>query len=302
MARLRLGSMPSVHLVLASAFWAAGTVIAKQVLTTIPPIAFLILQLAPSVIVLWCIVALTPKPSPTRRQLAMIAVLGWLNPGLSYTLSMLGLAETSASVATLLWAAEPALIVATAWLLLRERPSLPLIGLTALAACGVLLVSNLTAVGAPGGGYGGALILGGVLCCAIYTVLSRSIVTDVAPLFIVALQQSVGLAWVVAIWPFEAGAAADMLALPPWDLAAGALSGLMYYVIAFWFYLRGLRSVQASTAGLFLNLIPVFGVAAAFAFLGEWLTALQWLGALITLVSVFMLLRINTAPAASAAK
>jgi drug/metabolite transporter (DMT)-like permease len=59
-----------------------------------------------------------------------------LNPGLAYTLSMLGLTRTTASVATLLWAAEPVLIVALARLLLREPVTRRLITLTLAAACG----------------------------------------------------------------------------------------------------------------------------------------------------------------------
>jgi drug/metabolite transporter (DMT)-like permease len=64
----------------------------------------------------------------------------------------------------------------------------------------------------------------------------------------------------------------------------------MYYVAAFWFYLWALRSVPASMAGMFLNLIPVFGVSTAYVFLGERLTAIQWIGAAAILLSICALL------------
>jgi drug/metabolite transporter (DMT)-like permease len=216
MARHSLGLAPSVSLVLASAFWAVGTVISKELLTSLPPVAFLVLQLAPSVIVLWLLVVAKGMPSVRWCEVLPIAALGWLNPGLSYTLSMLGLTQTSASVATLLWAAEPALIVALAWLVLRESITARLLCLTATAGCGVLLVSGVLDLEtvADGGGYGAALILGGVLCCALYTVLSRRIVTTADPLFIVALQQTVGLIWAAAIWPLEGSSPAEFAALP----------------------------------------------------------------------------------------
>jgi len=292
MARLSLGFAPSVSLVLASAFWAAGTVISKELLSSLSPIAFLVLQLVPSVVVLWLIVVARGLPSITWRALLPIAALGWLNPGLSYTLSMLGLAHTTASVATLLWAAEPALIVAMAWFVLREPITIRLIALTVAAACGVLLVSGILNLeeSAASGGYGSFLILGGVLCCAIYTVLSRRIVTTTDPLFIVAVQQTVGLLWVVGIWPVEGSSPGEVLALPLQVLLAGAVSGLMYYVAAFWFYLRGLRSVPASTAAMFFNLIPVFGIALSYVFLDERLAMVQWLGAAAILLSVVALL------------
>ncbi|WP_119305009.1 DMT family transporter [Dongia deserti] len=290
MARHSLGLAPSASLVLAAAFWAFGTVIAKHLLASLPPVAFLVLQLAPSVVVLWILVLANGTPRVAWRQMLPIAALGWLNPGLAYTFSMLGLVQTSASVATLLWAAEPALIVTMAWLVLRERVTVRLIGLTATAAGGVLLVSEILDLEASAETGGAVLILGGVLCCALYTVLSRRIVTVVDPLFIVALQQTVGLIWVTGLWLMEGSSVVELRALPLRDLLAGAVSGLMYYVVAFSFYLRGLRSVPAGTAGMFLNLIPVFGVSTAYLFLGERLVAAQWIGAAVILISVCALL------------
>jgi drug/metabolite transporter (DMT)-like permease len=213
---------------------------------------------------------------------------------------MLGLAETTASVATLLWAAEPALIVVTAWLLLRETITLRFLLATGAAACGVLLVSGVIGGGDVLGAstYGAVLILGGVFCCALYTVLSRRIASAIDPLPAVAIQQTVGLAFVVAIWPFEPRGEeiGNLAGLSKTELLGGALSGLMYYAAAFWFYLNALRSVPATTASIFLNLTPVFGVTAAYVFLGERLTASQWLGAAIILLSVLVLLSWAAAP------
>lgn len=302
MARYSLGIPPSVSLTLASAFWAVATVISKDQLASVSPITFLVIQLTPSVSVLWLLVLANGMEPMRWRGLLPLALIGLLNPGLSYTLSMLGLTRTTASVATLLWAAEPALIVATAWLVLREAITVRLLAATATAACGVLLVSGLVGKGDPvaGSGYGAALILGGVLCCALYTVLSRKIATTVDPLLTVALQQTVGLIWAVAIWPLElqGGAVDHVLALSQRSLLGGAVSGLMYYAAAFWFYLNGLRSVPASTASIFLNLIPVFGIATAYVFLGERLTQSQWVGAATILLSVVALLAWSAPPKA----
>ena len=150
--------------------------------------------------------------------------------------------------------------------------------------------------------YGAALILGGVLCCALYTVLSRRIAAIIDPLPAVAIQQTVGLIWVMAIWPLEpqGGMIGSVAALSQRELLGGALSGLMYYAAAFWFYLNALRSVAATTASIFLNLTPVFGVASAYIFLGERLTQSQWIGALTILLSVVALLTWAAAPKARA--
>jgi drug/metabolite transporter (DMT)-like permease len=294
MARPSLGISPTLSLVLASAFWAGATVISKNYLATVPPITFLVIQLVPSVAALWFLVTVKGLLPLRWSGLLPVALIGVLNPGLSYTLSMFGLASTPASVATLLWAAEPALIVAMAWLILREPISARLVVLTITAASGVLLVSGLWTMNAVNTGdrTGAVLILAGVLCCAIYTILSRKIGLDVDPLLTVAIQQTAGLMWALAIWPLELKGGADhVLALTHSELFGGIISGLMYYAAAFWFYLNGLRSVLASTASMFINLTPVFGITAAFAFLGERLSQVQCLGAVIILVSVLALLK-----------
>jgi drug/metabolite transporter (DMT)-like permease len=305
MARYASNFPPAVSLILASALWGIATVISKAILASTPPITFLVIQLVPSVFVLWLLVAARGGPAGVRRGLLPLALLGLLNPGLSYTLSMLGLTQTTASAAVLLWAAEPALIVVTAWLLLQETITPRFLAATAAAACGVLLVSGVASSGQVlgAGAYGAGLILGGVFCCALYTVLARRIAPAIDPLPAVAIQQSVGLAWVVAIWPLEphGGAIASLARLSRQELLGGALSGLMYYAAAFWFYLHALRSVPATTASIFLNLTPVFGVASAYVFLGERLAASQWLGAGMILLSVLALLTFAAAPSLRAA-
>jgi drug/metabolite transporter (DMT)-like permease len=97
-----------------------ATVICKSLLSSVSPVALLVIQLVPSVLLLWSLTVLAHVCVPPWRQLVPLTVLGVLNPGISYTLSLVGLRRTTASVSSLLWAAEPVLILALGWLLLRE--------------------------------------------------------------------------------------------------------------------------------------------------------------------------------------
>ena len=63
-------------------------------------------------------------------------------------------------------------------------------------------------------------------------------------------------------------------------------AGAIYYGVAFWFYLAGLRGVTAAVAGLFINLVPVFGITASHLVLGERLSARQWIGAIVVIAAV----------------
>ena len=298
MSRHSTGISPTVSLIGATALWAFATVISKKLLGTVPPITLLVVQLVPSVTLLWIVAAAARHASLRSGALVPVALLGCLNPGMSYTLSLLGLARTTASVATLLWAAEPALIVGMAWLILRERLTAGRVTATAVAACGVVMVSGVAASGgvATGDLYGDALILGGVLCCALYTVLARKVTVAIDPLFTVTLQQTVGLIWALVLWPLEwhQRGSAPLSALTSAEILGAAVSGVMYYGAAFWLYLKGLACVPASVAAGFLNLIPVFGVATAFVFLGERLSATQWAGAVTIILAVLVLLTLET--------
>ncbi len=280
-------SRPVASLLLAAACWGLGTVLSKGALAYIPPLTLLVTQLIASLVVLWLVLRFQRLRLRWSRQLWPVSLLGWLNPGLSYTLSLIGLSMTTASASALLWATEPLLIVGLAWLVLRERLTPKFLLLTAVAAAGAGLVIGAN-FGQPGVLTGNTLILGGVLCCALYTVLAARLGQDVGPLLAVTLQESLALVWALLIWPVELNqrglGSIAQIPVQAWGLAI--LSGLVYYGLAFWFYLSGLRRVPASEAGVFINLVPVFALAGAYGLLGESLGPIQWLGCGLVLAAV----------------
>lgn len=287
----------------ACACWGTATVITKGLLASVSPLTLLAVQLTFSVAGLWGVVLIRGRRPLSRREMIQQGLLGWLNPGLSYTFSLLGLASATASLSTLLWATEPILILGLAWLVLRERLSGRLSALSTVAILGVLLVSGILGGSALAAEWRStALILAGVLCCALYTVLARRLNVETDTLFSLAVQQSAALIWAAALWPFERTLAGTATAFPadgPTWIGSG-LAGLIYYALAFWFYLRGLRRVSASLAGAMLNLTPVFGVAGGYLFLGERLAPLQWLGAGLILAAVLALVARPAEPAPAA--
>jgi drug/metabolite transporter (DMT)-like permease len=78
--------------------------------------------------------------------------------------------------------------------------------------------------------------------------------------------------------------------ISPAGVASAIGSGVLYYAVAYWFYLSGLRHVPASLAAASFYLVPVFGVAGALLFLGESLSLAQWLGVGVVATAVAALL------------
>src|SRR5688572_12172066 len=207
MSRVRMSAW---SLVAAAACWGVATAISKRAVDEIAPLTLLPIQLAVSVAILAVAFLIEGRglPSEHRRPLAL---LGVLNPGLSYALGLAGLARITANASALLWATEPVLILLIAWVILQQRPTAAVVSCATAAFAGVLLV-----VAAPDvelDALGVALTLAGVVACA------------------------------------------------------------FYYGVAFCFYVRGLRTCPPAVAGLFINLVPVFGVAAAGLLLDERLVA-----------------------------
>ena len=108
----------------------------------------------------------------------------------------------------------------------------------------------------------------------------------------VVAQQAyaLALAFVLVSAAWILGGAVQPEAVTPIGIASAVGSGVLYYGLAYWLYLTGLRRVPASIAAASFYLIPIFGVAGGFLFLGERLEPSQWVGAAIVLSAIGLIL------------
>lgn len=274
----------------AAACWGVGTVITKSALGNVSPLALLPMQLVVSVVVLGAFAGCRAGAATLHRRWPRVAALGLLNPGLAYALGLLGLRQLTASMSVLLWALEPAFIVVMARLVLADRARVSTYGALGVALVGVLLV--VYQPGPEGSTLGIVLVLAAVLACAVYTVLSRIVVTDEDSLPAILVQQGAALVFATVVLVLAEAIFAGQVSIDNFDIATGLAvltSGALYYGLAFWLYLAGLRRTSATHAGSFLTLIPVFGLAAATT-TGESLTAQQWAGATLVIAGIAVIL------------
>jgi drug/metabolite transporter (DMT)-like permease len=89
------------------------------------------------------------------------------------------------------------------------------------------------------------------------------------------------MAFVLVAAAWILGGAVLPVAVSPTGWGSAIASGVLYYGLAYWLYLTGLRNVPASIAAASFYLIPVFGVAGGFLLLGERMEPTQWVGAAI---------------------
>ena len=271
-------------LIAAAACWGLGSVAAKRAVAELPPTALLVIQLSASASVLAGVRRLSRRRTPGAAM--RFGLLGLLNPGLAYLLGLAGLATITVGLSVLLWALEPVLIVLFAWALISERIS-PRTGvLSAVAVAGAVLAGS---AGTEGVNVAGVLLtVAAVACCAVYTVASAAWMKTESSLAIVAAQQwfALGFAVLVLIAHAGWGDGVRLTAVSPIAWANAIESGVVYYGLAFWAYLTGLRHTTAAGAAVFLNLIPLFGVLGGRVFLGEPVTIRRLVGAGIVVVAV----------------
>jgi drug/metabolite transporter (DMT)-like permease len=175
---------------------------------------------------------------------------------------------------------------------LHERVTRSFIALSLIAVAGMSIVAYDPA----GGGQivGVALTLGGVVCCAVYTVVVKRLLPGADSTGEVVLgQQGYALALAAALTVLVAvvGGAVIPAAVSPLGIISAVASGAVYYAGAYWFYLGALRDVPASRAVVAFYLIPIVGVIASVGLLGERLDPRQWIGVILVVGATLASLR-----------
>lgn len=291
--------MPLTHICfVASAFFLAlGTVLAKVLLSRsdsiVDPLPFLTLQLLGGVAFLCAVQAAKGWRVEPLRHLAQPAAAG-LILGVGSVGTIMALASISASEASVIFASQPVVIIAFAWILLGERVSAAVFALSIVAFAGVTSIIVGGSGGASTGRLAGiAFALMSTVCAAFYVIWMRALSDKLDVLTALIVVQIVAGFVAAAAWGAVAALEATQTRLGSFVLISSAVgTGMIYYGLAFYVYLVGLRNTEASTAGVYLSLVPVFSIGLAAVMLSERLSAIQWLGAgmvIGALISISML-------------
>ncbi|ABE37781.1 protein of unknown function DUF6, transmembrane [Rhodopseudomonas palustris BisB5] len=264
----------------------------RDLLNTVPPSQLLVIQLTASVAALAGL-ALPNMPWRYRsRGMLRASAIGILEPGLTYSIGLIGLSLTTAGSASIIGATEPIMIVLIAWLFLSQRPSPRLAVCIVIAVIGLLMVSGETLF-RPGQGnaLGDGLIVLATVSAASYVVLSAKVAAHFPAATLAMAQQLAGLAFVFAVFVVVQAFGLERPILAELSLsivAYAAVSGIIQYAIAFWLYLIGLRYLTPGAAGLWLTLVPVFGIFGAFVWLDEIPTPVMLAGAALIIGAVLI--------------
>ena len=189
---------------------------------------------------------------------------------------LFGVSLSSALAAGVIMASLPAAVALLSRAFLNERIAPRVAWGIGCAVAGIALVSMTKS--APGAGasslLGNVLLVGAVLCEATYVVIGKKLTVAMSPKRISALINLWGLALVTPFGLWQA------LRFDFGTVAMGSWSLLVFYSIAasmvtVWLWMTGLRTVPASSAGIFTVLLPVSAAAVGVLYLGEQFSAAQ---------------------------
>lgn len=263
----------------------------------LPPAALIGFRLALGAPILALAAGLPWRPLPSRRDLALLALMAALGIGVNQLLFAEGLHRSdpvNASVSILLL---PALTLAIATAFRQERPTpLRLVGVVIALAGGALLVHVERLDLGDRLLVGNLLLLGNVSAYAAFLVLARPVLQRVG-----ALQ---GMAWAFVLGGIEAlpftlrpSLAVAWLDLPAsaWATLAFVLVGptLGTYALNAW----ALRRAQSSVVAAYTNLQPAIAVLSTWLVLGTVPSARTTLAALVIAVGVTLSSELYRLPA-----
>jgi drug/metabolite transporter (DMT)-like permease len=271
-------------LVLAALSSGLSTATTKYALAGFTAADLLVVELAVATVALWSLPNVRRQARPSFRRGYL--VLGLLEPGLAYALFNFGLERTSAADAAVLVSLESVAIALFAAVFLRERLSGALLVGGALGVGGVLL---LAASEAHRGASlaGDALVVAGVIAAAGYTVVARRIAPGGDAAVVTAYQLAGALAVALVVWSAASAAGGSWFGRPSGsEWVAAVATGLLGSAVPFLLFTFAVARLPAARTGIVLNLIPVFGVAAAVLLLHERPAATQLLGAVLVVAGL----------------
>ena len=254
-------------------FWGGTFVAGKLLAGVVPPLTSSFLRFFIACIALAIILTYkkTLPSMPAQKHWPRLLLLGFTGIFSYNILFFTGLEQISAGKAALIIAITPLIIAMASSCIHREMVTYVQVAGILLSLVGALFVisdGNLSSLIYGGFGYGELAILGCVLSWSAYTLFSRSVLADLSPLTAVFYSIVVGALMLLPLALFE-----GMLSVLPRIPLSGWLSllylGILGTAIGFTWYYRGIDTIGASRAGIFINLVPVFGLLLSWLVLSE---------------------------------
>ncbi len=284
--------MAYLLLVLTTLFWSGNFVLARAMHLDLPPItmAFTRWSLALLIISPWLIPRIWKSREIIKANLAKLIFFGVVGVAGFNTQVYLGLQDTTATNAVLMQSMVPIVILLIGAIFLGERGSprrwigvaLSFSGVAVLVSQGQLSVMTDMQFN-----QGDLWIIGAILVWAVYSVGLRwkPKGLDGFTFFGATVVIAVIVLAPLSVWEQQSS--------PPIQWSGSVIATVLYMaifpsILAYIFWNKGVEELGAAVAGLFIHLMPVFGLLLSVLFLGEALYSFHLWGVVLIFAGIYL--------------
>ena len=279
-------------LILTPLFWAGNHVAAKGVADIADPLLMAFLRWGLAFLILlpfWLPKAIRQWPV-IKAHFPLLFWLSLTSVGCFNTFIYLGVETTTATNTTLMHAIIPVLILLLNRLFFKESVGgLQWLGI-ASSLLGVLVLitqGELQRVASLHLNPGDIWILAAIVTWALYSITLKFKPKELEPFTFFGLSVLIGL---VVIFPFalfeQGGFVVPTLEAPVW--AVVVYVAIFPSILSYSFWNRGVALLGASTAGLFIYLIPVFGTLLSILVLNETMHSFHLVGIALIVLGIWL--------------
>ena len=277
---------------LTALFWGGHWVVARAVHTEATPFALSFWRwlTAAAVLAPFAWKPFVADAAKVRAQWKWIALLSLSGTGLYNGIGYIGIQYTTATNALLIQSVTPALIPLLAFVLLRERIGPAAIAGVAISCAGVIAIAcrlDLDALLGLELNRGDLWLLVNVSMWALYTVWLRWKPQGLHPFTFLFAIMVAGVVQLLPFYAFEIATGGGV------RLSARAVLGILYLgifpaTINYLMWNKAVAEIGAARAGPYLYLVPVFGTAMAYVFLGERLHTYHLVGVTLIFAGIWL--------------
>jgi len=270
-------------------FWGMSFIWSTILLKSYQPITIIFIRLVLSSIFLFAIILIFRKRNRIlRKDVKWFLLSALFNPFFYFLGENYGLKFSTSTITAVIIATIPVFSPLAGYLAFREKLRwFNLIGI-ALSFCGITIMLLSKGLQLEVSGIGIFCLAGAVFSALMYSIMLKKLAETYSPLFIVAIQNLIGVFLFLPLFVFfEAQQAFTVI--PTREIISSFLFlAILASSLSFVLFAHAVKILGVSKANIFSNLIPVFTAIFAFLILDERFTIQKIIGMIIVIGGVYI--------------
>lgn len=277
------------YALVAMLFWGMSFVWSTILLQFYQPVTIIFIRLVLSSIFLFSIIFLFRKRERIlRKDMKWFLLSALFNPFLYFLGENYGLKFSTSTVTAVIIATIPVFSPLAGYLAFREKLRwFNFIGI-ALSFCGISVMLLTKNFELEVSGIGILCLAGAVFSALMYSILLKKLAETYSPLYIVAIQNLIGVFMFLPLFLFLEAQQAFTVVPTTEIISSFLFLAILASSLSFIFFAHSVKILGVSKANIFSNLIPVFTAVFSFFILDERFSLQKILGMIIVIGGVYI--------------